>query len=72
MMEGMAPDDKPALPERSEEESDAAWGERPEPDDDEEDDGGDAGSQAQPIQAVLDMIRTNAEVWGDDFKVWTQ
>jgi hypothetical protein len=31
----MAPDDKPVLPERSEEESDAAWGERPEPDDDE-------------------------------------
>jgi len=39
---------------------------------DEEQDGGDAGSQAQPIQAVLDMIRTNADVWGDGFKVWTQ
>lgn len=39
---------------------------------DEEQDGGDAGSQAQPIQAVLDMIRANADVWGDDFKVWTQ
>jgi hypothetical protein len=39
---------------------------------DEEQDGGDAGSQAQPIQAVIDMIRANADVWGDDFKVWTQ
>jgi hypothetical protein len=39
---------------------------------DEEQDGGDAGSQAQPIQAVLDMIRANGDVWGDDFKVWTQ
>ena len=39
---------------------------------DEEQDGGDAGSQAQPIQAVLTMIRANAEVWGDDFKVWVQ
>jgi hypothetical protein len=39
---------------------------------DEEEDGGDAGSQAQPIQAVLNMIRSNADVWGDDFKVWTQ
>ncbi len=39
---------------------------------DEEQDGGDAGSQAQPIQAVLEMIRANADVWGDDFKVWTQ
>ncbi|MBV9720459.1 MAG: hypothetical protein JO082_00885, partial [Mycobacterium sp.] len=34
---------------------------------DEEQDGGDVGSQAQPIQAVLDMIRANAAVWGDDF-----
>ena len=34
--------------------------------------GGDAGSQAQPIQAVLDMIRTNGNVWGQDFTVWTQ
>ena len=34
--------------------------------------GGDAGSQAQPIQAVLDMIRANGGVWGEDFKVWTQ
>jgi hypothetical protein len=34
--------------------------------------GGDAGSQAQPIGAVLDMIRANAGVWGEDFKVWTQ
>jgi hypothetical protein len=39
---------------------------------DEEQHGGDAGSQAQPIQAVLNMIRANANVWGDDFKVWTQ
>jgi hypothetical protein len=39
---------------------------------DEEQDGGDAGSEAQPIQAVLNMIRANANVWGDDFKVWTQ
>lgn len=39
---------------------------------DQEQDGGDAGSQAQPIQAVIDMIRANADVWGDDFKVWTQ
>jgi hypothetical protein len=37
-----------------------------------EEDGGDAGSQAQPIEAVLDMIRTNGGVWGEDFKVWTQ
>jgi hypothetical protein len=34
--------------------------------------GGDAGSQAQPIQALLDMIRDSAGVWGEDFKVWTQ
>jgi hypothetical protein len=39
---------------------------------DEEQDGGDAGSEAQPIQAVLNMIRANANVWGDGFKVWTQ
>jgi len=39
---------------------------------DEQEDGGDAGSQAQPIQAVLNMIRANADVWGNDFKVWTQ
>lgn len=39
---------------------------------DQEQDGGDAGSEAQPIQAVLNMIRANANVWGDDFKVWTQ
>jgi hypothetical protein len=39
---------------------------------DEEQDGGDAGSQAQPIQAVLDMIRMYGNDWGDDFKVWTQ
>lgn len=37
-----------------------------------EQEGGDAGSQAQPIGAVLDMIRANAGVWGDDFKVWIQ
>lgn len=34
--------------------------------------GGDAGSIAQPIGAVIDMIRANGSVWGDDFKVWTQ
>lgn len=34
--------------------------------------GGDAGSQAQPIGAVIDMIRKNPTVWGDDFKVWTE
>jgi hypothetical protein len=34
--------------------------------------GGDAGSQAQPIQAVLDLIRANGSVWTEDFKVWTQ
>ena len=39
---------------------------------DEEENGGDAGSQAQPIQAVLDLIRANGNVWGDDFQVWTQ
>lgn len=39
---------------------------------DQEQDGGDAGSQAQPIDAVLDMIRADAGVWGEDFKVWTQ
>ena len=38
----------------------------------EQDDGGQAGSQAQPIQAVLNMIRAQADVWGDTFKVWTQ
>jgi hypothetical protein len=39
---------------------------------DQEEKGGDAGSQAQPIKAVTDMIRANAGVWGEDFKVWTQ
>lgn len=39
---------------------------------DQQDNGGDAGSQAQPIQAVLDMIRAHGDVWGDDFRVWTQ
>ena len=34
--------------------------------------GGDAGSEAQPIQAVLDLIRANGSVWTADFKVWTQ
>jgi hypothetical protein len=29
------PDDKPVLPEHSEDDTDAAWGERPEPDDEE-------------------------------------
>lgn len=39
---------------------------------DQEQDGGDAGSQGQPIEAVLDMIRGDGGVWGEDFKVWTQ
>lgn len=39
---------------------------------DQELEGGDAGSQAQPIGAVLDMIRANGGVWGEDFRVWTQ
>jgi hypothetical protein len=30
-----APDQRPVLPERSSDETDAGWGERPEPDDDE-------------------------------------
>lgn len=30
-----APDDKPVLPAQSREDTDAGWGERPEPDDDE-------------------------------------
>jgi hypothetical protein len=34
--------------------------------------GGDAGSQAQPIQAVLDLIRSNGSVWTAGFTVWTQ
>jgi hypothetical protein len=34
--------------------------------------GGDAGSQAQPIRAVMDMIRGDGGVWGEDFEVWTQ
>jgi hypothetical protein len=38
---------------------------------DQESGGGDAGSQAQPIQAVIDMIRANGAVWGNEFKVWT-
>lgn len=39
---------------------------------DQESEGGDAGSQAQPIGAVIDMIRVNPTVWGNDFKVWTE
>jgi hypothetical protein len=39
---------------------------------DQENGGGTAGSQAQPIRAVVEMIRANGGVWGDDFKVWTQ
>lgn len=34
--------------------------------------GGDAGSQAQPVQAVVDLIRANGSVWTDHFNVWTQ
>jgi hypothetical protein len=32
--------------------------------------GGSAGSQAQPITAVIDMIRTDPSVWRDNFTVW--
>jgi hypothetical protein len=32
--------------------------------------GGIQGSQAQPIGPVIDMIRANPTVWGNDFKVW--
>lgn len=32
--------------------------------------GGVQGSQAQPIDAVIDMTRANHTVWGNDFKVW--
>ncbi|OYN76548.1 hypothetical protein CG716_21930 [Mycolicibacterium sphagni] len=32
--------------------------------------GGVQGSQAQPIDPVIDMIRANPTVWGNDFKVW--
>lgn len=39
---------------------------------DQETEGGDAGSEAQPIQAVIDLIRSNPLVWGNDFKVWTR
>ncbi|MGB7109616.1 MAG: hypothetical protein WBD77_03465, partial [Mycobacterium sp.] len=39
---------------------------------DQESDGGDAGSQAQPIQAVIDMIRMNSTTWDNDFEVWTK
>ncbi len=38
---------------------------------DEESSGGDAGSQAQPIGSVIDMVRQNPTDWGDEFKVWT-
>ncbi|WP_421874063.1 hypothetical protein [Mycolicibacterium wolinskyi] len=38
---------------------------------DQESEGGGAGSQAQPIGAVIDMIRLNPTVWGNNFKVWT-
>jgi hypothetical protein len=34
--------------------------------------GGGAGSQGQPINAVITMIRRGAGVWGDQFKVWVQ
>jgi len=34
--------------------------------------GGGAGSQAQPINAVIDMIRTNTGTWGAGFKVWIE
>lgn len=34
--------------------------------------GGGAGSQAQPIGSVIRLIREQAGVWGDGFKVWTE
>jgi hypothetical protein len=39
---------------------------------DQEAEGGGAGSQAQPIGAVLDMIHADASGWGEDFLVWAQ
>jgi len=39
---------------------------------DQETSGGDAGSQAQPIGALVDLIRTNGSVWSDGFTVWTE
>lgn len=42
------------------------------PSGDQESDGGDAGSQAQPIQAVIDMIRMNSTTWDNDFKMWSK
>ncbi|MDT5095387.1 MAG: streptogrisin [Mycobacterium sp.] len=32
--------------------------------------GTDNGSQAQPVGALVNLIRQNAATWGDDFKVW--
>jgi hypothetical protein len=32
--------------------------------------GGTAGSQAQPIGAVISLIRNTAGIWGVGFKVW--
>lgn len=37
-----------------------------------EDQGGEAGSQAQPINSVITMIRNNPTDWGTGFKVWTE
>lgn len=39
---------------------------------DEELEGGGAGSQAQPIADVVNLIRKYAGRWGDNFTVWTQ
>lgn len=39
---------------------------------DQEQRGGGAGSQAQPIASVIDLIRKNAGKWGSGFRVWTE
>ncbi|ORW32701.1 hypothetical protein AWC17_25160 [Mycobacterium nebraskense] len=39
---------------------------------DEADRGATAGSQAQPLGAVIDLIRTKPTVWREDFKVWIE
>lgn len=31
--------------------------------------GGNAGSQGQPVWSIIDMVRADSDVWGDDFKV---
>lgn len=34
--------------------------------------GGSAGSQAQPIASVINLIQSNAGEWGSGFSVWTE